>query len=82
MTINDQIRDWKLQYNINREAAKISALSSGKIYKYEYLSSEYILPSNQIIEQAKFLKKKQKTNKDNRRSRRKTNKSNSRSGTS
>ena len=38
MTINDQIRDEKLQYDINREAAKISALSSGKIDKYEYLS--------------------------------------------
>ena len=46
----------KLQYNINREAAKISALSSGKIDKYEYLTGEEILPSNQqqIIEQAKF----------------------------
>ena len=56
MTINDQIRDEKPQYNINREAAKISALSSGKIHKYEYLTGEDILPSNQqqIIEQAKF----------------------------
>ena len=51
-----EIRDEKLQYNINREAAKISALSSGKINKYEYLTGEEILPSNQqqIIEQAKF----------------------------
>ena len=57
MTINDKIRDEKLQRNINREAAKISALSSGKIDKYEYLTSEEILPSNQrqIIEQAKIL---------------------------
>ena len=56
MTIDDKIRDEKLQYNINREAAKISALSSDKIHKYEYLTSEDILPSNkqQIIEQAKF----------------------------
>ena len=56
MTINDQIRDEKLQYDINKEAAKISALSSGKIHKYEYLTGENILPSNQqqIIEQAKF----------------------------
>ena len=48
--------DEKLQYDINREAAKISALSSGKIHKYEYLTGEDILPSNQqqIIEQAKF----------------------------
>ena len=56
MTINDQIRDEKLQYDINRKVAKISALSSGKIHKYEYLTGEDILPSNQqqIIEQAKF----------------------------
>ena len=56
MTINDQIRDKKLQYNTNREAAKISALSSGKVRKYEYLSGEDILPPNQqqVIEQAKF----------------------------
>ena len=55
MTIEDQIRDEKLQYYINREAAKISALSSGRIDKYEYLTGEEILPSNQqqIIEQAK-----------------------------
>ena len=56
MTINDQIREEKLRCDINREAAKISALSSGKICKYEYLTGEDILPSNQqqIIEQAKF----------------------------
>ena len=56
MTIEDQIKDEKLQYDINREAAKISALSSGKIDKYEYLTGEEIVPSNQqkIIEQAKF----------------------------
>ena len=56
MTINDQIKDEKLQYNINREAAKISALSSGKIHKCEYLTGKDILPSDQqqIIEQVKF----------------------------
>ena len=56
MTINDQIRDEKLQYDINREAATKSALSSGKIHKNEYLTGEDILPSNkqQIIEQARF----------------------------
>ena len=55
MNINDQIKDEKLQYNINREAAKISALSR-KLHKYEYLTGEDILPSNQqqIIEQTKF----------------------------
>ena len=56
MTIEDQIKDEKLQYDVNREAAKISALSSSKIDKYEYLTGEEILPSNQqqTIEQAKF----------------------------
>ena len=56
MNIEDKIKDEKLQYDINRETAKISALSSGKIDKYEYLTGEKILPSNQrqIIEQAKF----------------------------
>ena len=56
MTIEDQIKDEKLQYDINREAAKISALSSGKIDIYKYLTGEEILPSNQqqIIQQAKF----------------------------
>ena len=56
MTIEDQIKVEKLQYDINREAAKISALSSGKIDKYQYLTGEEILPSNQqqIIQQAKF----------------------------
>ena len=56
MTINDQIRDEKLKYDINTEAAKISALSSGKIHKHEYLTGEDMLLSNQqqIIEQARF----------------------------
>ena len=56
MTIDDKIRDEKLQYDINREAAKISALSSGTIGKYEYLTGEEILPSGQIrvIEQVNF----------------------------
>ena len=61
MAIEDQIRDKKLQYDINREAAKMSALSSDKydkfkIDKYEYLTGEEILPSNQqqTIEQAKI----------------------------
>ena len=56
MTIDDKVRDEKLQYNINREATKISALSSGKIDKYEYLTGKEILPFNQwqIIEKATF----------------------------
>ena len=76
MTIEDQIKDEKLQYDINREAAKILALSSGKIDKCEYLTGEEILPSNQqrIIQQTKFnysplgkaFEIKIKTNKDQR----------------
>ena len=56
MTINDQIKDEKLEYDISREVAKISALSSGKLHKYEYLTGEDILPSTQqqIIKQTKF----------------------------
>ena len=56
MTSDDEIKYEELQYDINREATKISALSSGQIDKYEYLSGEEILPSdqNRIIQQAKF----------------------------
>ena len=56
MTLDDKIRDEKLQYDVNRKAAEISAVSSGKIDKYEYLAVEEILPFNerQMIEQAKF----------------------------
>ena len=52
MTIEYQIKDEKLQNDINRETAKISALSSGNIDKYEYFTGEEILSSNQqqIIE--------------------------------
>ena len=76
MTIEDHIKDKKLQYDINREDVKISALSSGKLDKYEYLTGEEILPSNQqqLIQQAKFnysplgkaIKKQRKTIEDQR----------------
>ena len=56
MTIDDKIRDEKLQYGINREAENISALSSGKIGKCDYLKGKEILPPDQrrVIKQAKF----------------------------
>ena len=56
MTIDDKIRDEKLQCDINREAAKISALPSSKNDKCEYLTGKEILPPGQkrVIEQAKF----------------------------
>ena len=56
MAIDDEVRDEKLQYDINREAANLSTLLSGKLDKYENLSGEEVVPFNQkqIIEQAKF----------------------------
>ena len=56
MTIDYKISNEKLQYDINREPAKVSVLSSGKFDKYEYLTGEEILPSEQkrVIEQAKL----------------------------
>ena len=56
MGIDDQIKDEKRKYDINREALKILPFSLGKLEKYEYLTGEELLPSNQkqIIEQAKF----------------------------
>ena len=55
MTIDDTVKDQKLQYNINRDEAKISTLSSGKIDKNKYLTGKEIFPSKQkqIIECAK-----------------------------
>ena len=57
MTIDDKIRDEKLKYDINRETAKLSALSPGKTEKYELLTDDEILASNQIqiIEQLDFV---------------------------
>ena len=46
MAIDDKIKDERLQYSVKKEAAEISALSSGKVDKYEYLTGEEILPSN------------------------------------
>ena len=56
MTIDHRSRDEKLQYNTSKEAAKVSTLSSGKIDKYDFLTGEEILPSDEsrIIKQAKF----------------------------
>ena len=56
MTIDDKIKDEKLQYSIKKEAGETSALSSGKVDKYEYLTGEEIFPSNkgQIINQVLF----------------------------
>ena len=44
MSIDEKVRDEKLQYDTNREARKVSALSSAKINKYEYLAGEKVFP--------------------------------------
>ena len=56
MTIDDKIKNEKLQFNINRETAKISAFLSDKFGKYEYLNVEKPLPCDQsrLMEQSKF----------------------------
>ena len=57
MTINDNIRDEKLQYDIKREAAKISPLLSGKVNHYEYLTDDGMLPldKSRVIKHGKFI---------------------------
>ena len=44
MTIDDKIRNEKLQYDVNREVAKVSALSLSKLDKYECLTRKEIIP--------------------------------------
>ena len=57
ITIDDKVRDRNLQYKINREAQKKSALSSETIDEHEYLTGGEILPSDQsrMVEEAKFI---------------------------
>ena len=68
MTIDDQIKDKKFQYDINKGASKISALSSCKIYQYEYLTGEEILPKltyslpDKAFQEQKQLKIKERNN--------------------
>ena len=68
MAGDDKIRDEKLKYGINKEAAKVSALSRGKFDKHEYLTGKEILPPIRIQRIFKFelwkskLKKKKKMN--------------------
>ena len=64
MTIDNNIRDKKLQYKIVKQAVKILALSSGKVDQQDYLTSEEILPLDQsrklFKDKYKQLKIKQK----------------------
>ena len=52
--LNDKIKANKAKYDLDREAAKISALSSGEIEKYEYLTGEDLGYKADVIQKAKF----------------------------
>ena len=56
MKIDKKFIDKNLQHDINREATKISALPSGHIDKYKYITGEIKLPFNQgqMAERVKF----------------------------
>ena len=51
-TINKKIEQNKAQYDSDRQTAKISALSSGNVSKYEFLIGEDVLPENKLLEKA------------------------------
>ena len=55
-TINSKIEQNKAQYNLNRQTAKISALSSGNVSKYEFLTGKYVLPEKDLLEKAASIK--------------------------
>ena len=52
--LDNKIRANKAQYDLDREAAKISALSSGELEKYKYLTGEDLGYKPDIIQKAKF----------------------------
>ena len=60
MKIEDKIRDEKLQYDINREGAKMSASSSGKTDKHKHLTCKEILPSHKKQRDKKAFENRRK----------------------
>ena len=56
-TINSKIEQNKAQYNLDREAAKIPALSSGNVSKYEFLTGKDVLPEKDLPEKAATMKR-------------------------
>ena len=52
--LDDKIKANKAQYELDRETAKISALSSGELEKYEYLTGEDLGYKPDVIQKAKF----------------------------
>ena len=56
-TINKKIEQNKAQYNLDRQTAKISALSSGNVGKYEYFTGQDVLPEKYLLEKAPAIKR-------------------------
>ena len=54
--INDKIEQKKAQYNLDRQTAKESALSSGNVGKYEFLTGKDVLAEKYLLEKAASLK--------------------------
>ena len=51
---DDKIKSNKAQYDLDREAAKIFALSSKDLEKYEYLTGEDLGYKPDVVQKAKF----------------------------
>ena len=49
-TIDNKIEQNKTQYSLERQTASISALSSGNVGKYEFLTGKYVLPEKDFPE--------------------------------
>ena len=56
-TINNKIKPNKAQYDLDRQTAKISALSSGNVSKYEFLTGKDVLPKKDLLEKAATMKR-------------------------
>ena len=55
--INNKIKQNKAQYNLDRQTANISALSSGNVSKYKFLIGNDVLPEKDLLAKAAALKR-------------------------
>ena len=55
-TINNKIKQNKAQFDSDRQTAKISALSSGSVSKYEFITGKVVLPKNYLLEKTTTMK--------------------------
>ena len=55
--INNKIEQNKAQYNLDKQTAKISALSSGNLSKYKFLTGKDVLPEQDLLEKTAALKR-------------------------